>query len=94
MNFVKKKEALEKCVKITHTTLFDQNKLSFQKLDVIMNLELALKKPKVLIIIVFIRFHFKVVVQGVLQKKLKFSSIELFWVLFGFACGNILHSTC
>ena len=35
-----KKKALEKCVKMTYITLFDQNNLVFQKLDAIMNSEL------------------------------------------------------
>ena len=58
MNLVFKK-ALEKCVKINHTTLFDQNKLVFQKLDAIMIPELVLKLQKVFIIIGFLRFHLK-----------------------------------
>ena len=58
MNLVK--QALEKSAKITITTLFDQIKLAFQKLNAIMIPELVLKLPKVLIIIVSLRFHFKV----------------------------------
>ena len=56
VNIVKKD--LEKCVKMTHTTLFDQNKLVFQKLDALMNPELVLKSPKILIIIGSLRFQF------------------------------------
>ena len=33
------------CVKMTHKTLFDQNKLVFQKPDAIMNPGLVLKMP-------------------------------------------------
>ena len=46
-----KQKAFKKCVNMTHTTLFDQNKLVFQKLDTILNPELVLKLPKILIII-------------------------------------------
>ena len=48
---------------MTHTTLFDENKLVFQKLDPILNCELVSKLSKVLIIIGSLRFHLKVVVE-------------------------------
>ena len=73
MNLVK--EAIEKSVKITQTNLFDQNKLVFQKLEAIMNPDLVLKSPKVLIILGFLRFHFKVVVRVAFLKKVKFLRI-------------------
>ena len=44
---------------MTHTNLFDQNKLGFQKLHAIMIPELILRLPKVFIIIGSLRFHFK-----------------------------------
>ena len=53
------KKALEKCVKMTHITLLDQNIFFFQKLNAIMIPELVLKLPKVLIIIGSLRFHLK-----------------------------------
>ena len=46
MNFVFLK-ASEKCVKMSRTTLCDQEKIGFQKHDAIMNPELVLKLPKV-----------------------------------------------
>ena len=58
-----KKKALEKCVKVTLTTLFDQNKLVSQKRDAIMILELLMKFANVLFIIGSLRFQFKVDVQ-------------------------------
>ena len=60
------------CVQMTYTTLFKQNKLIFQKLDEIMNPELALEFLKVLIVIGSLMFHFKVVMQ-VVFKKVKIS---------------------
>ena len=48
---------------MTHTTLFDQNKLAFQKLDAIVITELALKWQKVYIIKGSLRIHFKIYVQ-------------------------------
>ena len=47
------------CVKMTPKTLFDQTILVFQKLDANMNPDLALKMPKVYIIIGSLRFHIK-----------------------------------
>ena len=63
-----KEKVLEKCIKRTHITLVDQNKLVFQKLDAIMNPELILKFPNLLFMIDSLRFHFKVVAQVVLKK--------------------------
>ena len=45
---------------MTHKTVFDQNKLVFQKVDAVMNPELVLEMPKVYLIIGSLRFHFKV----------------------------------
>ena len=59
----KKKMALEKCVKMTRIALFVQTKLVYQKHDAIMNPEMVLKLPNVLITICSLGFHFKVVVQ-------------------------------
>ena len=59
MNFVLN-NALEKFVKMTHTTFFDQKKLVFEILELNMNPELVLKMPKVYMIICSLRFHFKV----------------------------------
>ena len=47
---------------MTHTTLFDQKKIVFQKLDADMNPDIVLKRPTFLIIIGSLRFNFKVVV--------------------------------
>ena len=48
---------------MNHITLFDQNKLVLQKLDAIMNSELVVKQPKILIIIVSLKFYFTVAVR-------------------------------
>ena len=85
--------ALEKCVKITHKTLFDQKYLVFQKLELVLLVELVFKLPKVLVIIVSLKLHFKVVVQVVYFKKI-FSRIQPYWVLFWVACEIVLHSNC
>ena len=70
------------CVKMTHTTLFDQNKLVFQKLDAIMNPELVLKMPKVYIIIGSLRFHFKVNVRVAFSKNENFLEFSRFGYFF------------
>ena len=66
-----------------HTTLFDQNKLCFQKLDSIMIPELVLKLPNVLIIIDSLRFHFKVDLQVAFFKKnfIELSRFEYFFLV-------------
>ena len=66
------KRLYEKGVKVTHTTLFDQTKLVFQKLDAIMIPEQALKVPKVLIIIGSLRFHLQIDVQVAFSKPENF----------------------
>ena len=58
------------CVKMTHITLFDQNKLVFQKLDAITNPKLVLKMPNFKIIIGSLRFNFKVVIRLAFKKIL------------------------
>ena len=57
-----KKNGSREVRKMTQTTLFEQNKSIFQKLDAIINPELVLKLSKVLIIMCLVRFHFKVAV--------------------------------
>ena len=49
---------------MTYTNLFDQNKLVFQKLDVIMNPKLVLNFPNFKTIIDSLRFHFEADVQA------------------------------
>ena len=67
---------------MTHTTWFDQNKLVFQNLDAILNLELVLKLPKVYIIIGSLRFHLKVDVQVALYKNENFLEFSCFGYFF------------
>ena len=75
MNFIFKK-GFRESVKITQTTVFDQQKLVFQKL------ELILKLSKVLIILGSFSFYFKVVAQIALKGNyLEFCRFEYF---FGF----------
>ena len=57
---------------MTHTALFDQNKLVLQTLDAMMNPELVLKMPKVTIIIGSLMFHFK------FNVRVAFSKNEIF----------------
>ena len=81
MNFERKK-ALKKCLKMTHTTLFDQNKLVFKKIEAILNPELEnCKKIK---IIGSLRFHFKVVLQVAFKKNENILGFTRFMFFFGF----------
>ena len=69
---------------MTHKTLFDQNKLVFQKLDAIVIPELVLKWPKFHIIIGSLRFILKLMCKWLFKKRkflLEFSHFGYFFRL-------------
>ena len=76
-----RKKVLEKFVKMTSKTLFDQNKLVFRKHDAVMNPKLVLKLPKVLVIIASIY---------------KYKKNKVFFAIFHQLCGihNFLDAHC